>query len=317
MTSLNFEIHTCREWCLDAIHRFLQGRLDRSAFRTVLQERWAEKREIVWAISYRTTIAKRRAEQEQSGSDEPTPARPCDPRRLPRLLDRLCKLCSEGKGEEPFRDSIKEALQAYRDFCIMTGEARHINCVPSVPVFERPLPAGGNYRYPCTVDDIRRQLARVPEYDLEGLQSIGLSHPQKEDREFFGFYYHRWYRLRTPLILLHSVADVCEYNLSVYSSGDIKRRYRVRLGYGMRIERRGHKAAACWSEEAIRRYILENTLIHEIGHHVHYQQRRLARFLRYLPERDMEQFAEDYAIRFNRRRMEEQSTRICRSFGVK
>ncbi|MCW3051615.1 MAG: hypothetical protein JWN14_785, partial [Chthonomonadales bacterium] len=111
----------------------------------------------------------------------------------------------------------------------------------------------------------------------------------------------RLYPTGKPGILLHSSMHDFGFRLrNGYDPGYLKRRLRAELQYGLQIERRGNKAFCFWSPEDIRRFTLEHVLLHEIGHHVEYQQRARANYSRWLPSPLKEQFAEDYALRFQR-----------------
>ena len=77
---------------------------------------------------------------------------------------------------------------------------------PEVYVFERPL-EGPGWVYPCSVEDIRGQLAAVPECDLEGLHSIGLVPATRKDCNANG----RYFVGARPAIRLYSHAYPLEY----------------------------------------------------------------------------------------------------------
>jgi hypothetical protein len=154
-----------------------------------------------------------------------------------------------------------------------------------------------------TIEEIRARLARVPEYDLEGLWAVGLEAPSKDHIDAYGLY-DRW-RLqgRRPIIALYSYQHPWEYRIPRrYRSRRIAQAYRVALSFGMEVDYQGSRPTLRWSEECLRRYMLEHTLLHEIGHHVQFQQRWRAGYCRWLPGSVKEQFAEDYAIRATRRR---------------
>ncbi|MDQ2686240.1 MAG: SMP-30/gluconolactonase/LRE family protein [Armatimonadota bacterium] len=82
--------------------------------------------------------------------------------------------------------------------------------------------------------------------------------------------------------------------------GDIEHFWVVELSYGMQITQEGSRWVCQWEAEALRRFTVEHVLLHEIGHHVCFRQRRQEGFqgpLRHIPS---EQFAEDYALRLQR-----------------
>jgi hypothetical protein len=298
-------IDMSRQRYLDMIHRYLQGRLDYCTFRARLRFQWAQEHDALWQWAWQSTRAQRFLERDQLINGEAPLAPPSDLRRMPRMLDRLCRLCIEAHQEASFRASVQVLLTAYRDPEATSDEARYIYYAPRIPVFERPLPSGSNHRYLCTVEDIRAQLALVPEYDLEGLWAIGLSPLARKNSHAYGTYYRRKYPMGKPVILLHSVKGALSFMLRSHSDpGYIQQRYRVDCSYGMQIDRRGRSVICRWSAESACRFMVEHVLLHEIGHHVLYQQRWRAGLLRRLASPIHEQFAEDYALRFHRARQE-------------
>ena len=203
--------------------------------------------------------------------------------------------------EESLRAYVEELFAAYRDPEVTIGEGQYIAYPPRIPVFERPLPVGSRHWYPCSVADIRKQLALVPEYDLEGLWAIGLSPLLPDDHYCDATYYCRRYPIGKPVILLHSRTNHFVYKLRRRRDiGFIKQRLQTELEYGMQIERCGDVFYCRWPVESQRRFTVEHVLLHEIGHHVEYQQRARAQYRRRLPSLMKEQFAEDYALRFQR-----------------
>src|SRR5262249_61759223 len=111
-------------------------------------------------------------EQDLLSQGELPRAEPDGPRRLPRMLDRLSTLCIQAHKEEPFRASVQELFAAYRDPCVAVSETLYSAYPPRIAVFARPLPAGSDHRYPCTVEDIRAQLPQLPDYALDRLCPI-------------------------------------------------------------------------------------------------------------------------------------------------
>jgi hypothetical protein len=172
-------------------------------------------------------------------------------------------------------------------------------------VFQRPLLCKTGDRYPCTVEDIRLQLTRVPEYDLEGLWAIGLASLDRSDDNSYGTYYRRFRPMRKPVILLHSSRGKRQFRLHFRSDpGYIKWWFKVECSCGLEIDCTGGRAICTWHDEHYRRYVVEHVLLHEIGHHVQYQERWRSGYRRWLRSPVKEQFAEDYAIGFNREKAE-------------
>lgn len=159
-------------------------------------------------------------------------------------------------------------------------------------LFERPLPPG--WIYPCTLEDIQQRLQILRREDLEGLCAIGLAPSTQKDQSTNG----RYFRDGQPTILLYSYPDTLEYKMPPFvKQKHIQQDLRVELKYGMQVEQTGSRWWCRWTQENLRRYTIDHVLLHEIGHHVHHQQRS-KQGLAYLPATQAsEQFAEDYALR--------------------
>jgi hypothetical protein len=217
------------------------------------------------------------------------------------MLDRLCSLCDCCADDERLLARVRDLISAYRDPDTGGEEAQHIWYGPRINLFERPLPQGTGHRYPCTLADVRAQLARVPEYDLVDIFAIGLTPSTRKDNGAYGTY-NRWkYPHYKPVIMLHSM----EPGSALWLGGQrdwtsLRARFGVEHGSVMPYVACGNRSADSCSTEVLRRYIVEHVLLHEIGHHVQYQERWRAGYSRYLPKHVKEQFAEDYAVRFNR-----------------
>lgn len=106
------------------------------------------------------------------------------------------------------------------------------------------------------------------------------------------------------MILLYSFKGTGEFKLRGRSDpGFLQQWFCVERSYGIEMERTGRSPDCLWSAENLRRYIVEHVLLHEIGHHVQYQQRWRAGIRCRLASHIHEQFAEDYAIRFHRAKL--------------
>ncbi len=304
-------LDTARQRYLNLIPRYLQGRTEHMG----LWQCWPTDRDAVWQAAWNSARSERCREREAVAEDKLPPLEPADPRRLPRLIDRLSSLRAElgkVKGKEKDKDNEKDAEEAFRAsvarllaayYCpgSDSSEGRSIDHRRRIAVFERPLPEGSGHRYPCTVRDIRARLAAVPEYDLEGIWAIGLAPPTRRKCRAYGTYYSWMPPIGKPVILLYSWRSSFKFKLRYRDDpGYIERNLSVELEYGMKIEHDGGKAICCWPDGALRQYIVNHVLVHEIGHHVQYEQRWRAGSDRWLPRRLCEQFAEDYAIRSNR-----------------
>ena len=296
-------IDSSRQRYLDLIHRYLQGRLAFRHFRHVFISRWAEERDAHWLSAWESTRTERCMEHELQVNGKALPSLPADPRRYCRMLDRLSVHCLQAGKEAPLRAKVEELLAAYRQPEHTGGEARYVAYPPNIPIFERPLPGGKKHRYPCTVNEIRRQLALVPEYDLEGLWAIGLWPCDFYHSDAYATYFRRHYPERKPMIVVWSDAGGLQFKLRRRCDpGYVERWFHVEAEYDIQMDNSGARTVCRWSKEDLSRYLVEHVLLHEIGHHVQYQQRQRSKLARRLPSNLQEQFAEDYAIRFNRQR---------------
>jgi hypothetical protein len=165
----------------------------------------------------------------------------------------------------------------------------------SVRLFERPVLPG--WVYPCTLDDIHAQLARVPAADLVSLSAVGLVPATRKDCDAYA--YHRWDGL--SVIHICSQPEGLSWKLYPHAKrGHIEHCFAVELSFGMQVERTGSRWRVHWQAEDLRRYTPEHVLLHEIGHHVQKMQRLREGLRSRLPVAAKEQFAEAYAGRLRR-----------------
>ena len=264
---------------LSLIYLFLDGHVDATAFRHRFLSRWAEEREESWQAAHCSPC--------------------CDFRPLMRLLDRLDTACSSGGKRH---DLYLKVLNLRDEYQAAKGgdTASVLAAPPHLPLFERPLPDG--WVYPCTLDDIRQQLALVPEQDTEGLLAVGLAAPKREDRRYHGTYWYWSWRMKTPAIHLYAwPASLSFKTRRHYSVGEVQQCFAVELSYGMRTERAGSRLLCRWEPECLRQYAAEHVLLHEIGHHVQRRQRLRVALSSFPGHTASEQFADGYALRWGRR----------------
>ena len=246
------------QWFLDLVWRFLDNKIGHYNFHGQFQTRWAERREDLWltASAARFTTGQRR-----------------DFRPLMRFLDAV--ELSLRKKQEPaaLTATVRDLTNNY--YKLKRRNNLDCHARPNNPffqrcpvnVFERPCSPGR--LYPCTLVDLRRQLACLPEQDLVGLWAVGLANPDQYEQNAWGIYYRYYWHARGPIIFILSQPPL--EGLS--------------------------------KEPSLSRFILDSVLPHEIGHHVQYEQRRRSRYERALPTATKEQFAEDYALRWARGKM--------------
>jgi hypothetical protein len=153
------------------------------------------------------------------------------------------------------------------------------------------------YVYPCSLDDIRQALASLPEGDLLGLHSVGLTMPVRPHRNANAVYFNE----PVPRIAVCAYPDSLEIpmprRLTLVAA---TRAFADELRHGMKLERREGRVFAVWNAKNLRGFILGHVLPHEVGHHVfrHILRRRLQPGWRDAAE--SEKFAEHYARRWGK-----------------
>ena len=199
-----------------------------------------------------------------------------------RRLPRRCRAKVEwGKGVS---SSIKSTNFGYD---------RRSPFAPMIRLFEAPLPAGAGV-YPCTVEDLRERLAHFPPADVEDLWAVGLVPSTRKDCSAHARYFYP----PKPSIYVYSYAASLRIKQPAHTTqSDVERGLAVELAYGMDVELHGARWYCQWQREALRRFIVEHVLPHEVGHHVYGQRRRRAGLEHRPRTRESEQFAEAYALR--------------------
>jgi hypothetical protein len=165
-----------------------------------------------------------------------------------------------------------------------------------VHVFQTPL-ASEAWVYPCTASDLQERLSQFPPSDIEGLESVGLVPATARDHSANA----RYFRREKPLIHIYSHPATLDYKQPAHVRGShIVVGLAREIEFGMRVEQVGSRWLCRWDAAALRRFILEHLLAHEIGHHVHYAQRQRLGLGPPPSVREGEQFAEAYALRMAR-----------------
>lgn len=160
--------------------------------------------------------------------------------------------------------------------------------------FEEPLVPG--WVYPCTLDEMKDVLSRLPEADLEGLAAVGL-HASTKKRWAANAQYD--YRKAGSRITLWSIQDTFRYRLDPNIKRGPLTRFLVReMEFGARLVEAGARFEVVWGLEEYRDFMLYHVLLHEVGHHVHFShQARAGHKTGRLSHNFKEQFAEAYACR--------------------
>jgi len=170
--------------------------------------------------------------------------------------------------------------------------------VGRIRLFEEEI--GSGLIYPCSLVDIRDVLMRLPEPDTVGLHSVGLAVGTKRTRHANAAYFLG----PPPRILLYALPNSLDYSLGRrLTKSQIAIRLSEEIQYGMKTEVIDGVAHALWNGDALRKFVLNHVLPHEIGHHVYRYvlKRQLSPAWRDFEE--SEKFAEHYAIRWAQGRM--------------
>ena len=288
--------YSYRSWYLNLIGDRIDRRMELCAFHLAFRYRWAAERENVWMAAAGTGCQKDRQEF----------------LALPRFLDAACDALIAARSGDEFIEPFQRMWAAYRRPRAWSPPHLQFRLPLGPAVYQRQLPASGSQVYPCTVEDIRQKLERVPEWDLQGLWSIGLEQAGRDLATTYGCYYPRKWPTYKPVIVLPSQESSLSFKTHWrVTPGAAEKRFSVELRFGMRLDYRGCRATCSWPASSLRQYILEHVLLHELGHHVQHQQRLRAGHygaLRWVPS---EQFAEDYALRMERRPVRRSSGAAC------
>ncbi len=159
-----------------------------------------------------------------------------------------------------------------------------------IRLFQKPILPGWNY--PCTLEDIKTKLETVPLNDLEHPYAAGLVPSTKKDYSANGKHVHRV----KPTITLYSIRDDYQYRLPARTKRkDVLRSFEVELEYGMTLIEENSKFTLNWEPAQLKSFILNPVLLHEIGHHVYFENRLRQGFKDNSRTNDSERFAEHYA----------------------
>jgi hypothetical protein len=175
------------------------------------------------------------------------------------------------------------------------GQVSRIGQWYGIALFETPLLPG--WFYPCSAEDICNQLDRLPSADLAGLATVGLVASTRKNCSA----YARYCPSPSPTIFVYSYPDTLSFKLAPHTPrGCAESSFTLQREFGMRLEAVGARLYCRWDPDDLRRYMLEYTLVHEVGHHVQWIDRWCQELKPLVNRGAMEQFAEDYAIRFIR-----------------
>ena len=118
-----------------------------------------------------------------------------------------------------------------------------------------PPPKG--HTYPCTLSELKRQLRRVPAHYLEGLWQVRLSNQVRRYRDRDGDYLDGEIRL-------FPYPEQLTFAPSPRPNDPFDREW---LAWGATLVESNGSRSLQWTREALRRYVLDHVLLHELGHH--------------------------------------------------
>lgn len=141
-----------------------------------------------------------------------------------------------------------------------------------------------DYYHPCTPDDIRAVLSRLPRRYTKDLRAVILRRIPRSDRDR-GVEARR--RMRCIVLNAFPMANEIDWGAAPPSQ-DSRKHY---AAWCDTWEQRNGRWIQVWTPEQVRRYYLYHLLLHELGHinqpHFHSSRRR-------------ESFAEDFALTWAR-----------------
>jgi hypothetical protein len=161
-----------------------------------------------------------------------------------------------------------------------------------------------DFEHACSVDDVARMLYHIPPEDLNGLERVVFRQPKRKEFIFspvWGrmIYLYEFENRDAPAIILEAACangkQVWPKSLSVDSQKELERLRQD--GHKFVTDRRNHIAP--FDKVAVRNTQLYRTLLHEIGHYVHYLQnlQTLDHYFDHIATREKEIFAHAYAER--------------------
>lgn len=166
--------------------------------------------------------------------------------------------------------------------------------IPVIRFFQEAL--CGNRVYPCTIEEIESQMAQFPASDIQGIWAVGLACTTSKKNDANGSYAFG----EKPTIRLFSYPDTYAYQQPAsVKEKDADKFLIVEKSYGMRIEKCNNRIWCHWSAEALKCFMLDYVLRHEVGHHMFWM-RSQPRFLDEPYRKQSELFAEQYAQRNSR-----------------
>lgn len=133
------------------------------------------------------------------------------------------------------------------------------------------------FSYSCTPSDVKRILNRLPKEDLEGLEYIVFRQPKKKESILSAvwgrlIYYFEFEGDYGPAIIIEATPAWKTFTYPKKQSVDETLEFELLKMDGMEFKESKRAYVADVDESVIRSVQLYRTLLHEVGHYVHYLQ---------------------------------------------
>ena len=161
-----------------------------------------------------------------------------------------------------------------------------------IKYFSEPDKVG--WEYPASIIQIEKVILSLPSSDTDGIYAIGLVQSTRKQSSVDGRYFH------TPQPTIHIYSYRSDYRFKLASNTKMKHvlnYLNVEIKYGMRLQQEGSRLVCCWDPLDLELFVLKHVLLHEVGHHVFYQNRSGNHLTKYPGRTVSEQFAEAYAVK--------------------
>ena len=152
------------------------------------------------------------------------------------------------------------------------------------------------WKFPTTIENVRKVVESLPTEDVEGLYSVGLVQSDRATRHRNGVYYFQ----PKPDIKLYTYPFDLRYKQpATVKLKHVELHQRVEIEFGMKIRLEGSRLICAWESAELERFILFHVLLHEVGHYVFHSHWELNGLKRVTNRVSSEQFAEAYALRMH------------------
>ncbi len=189
--------------------------------------------------------------------------------------NRNIGISKQGYGKDNVL-SIPQPADTLQDFYERFDEAEiHTISIRNteIPVAVEQVKKG--YFYSCTPADVQRILHQLPEHDLEGFGMIIFRQPKKKEVILSSVWGRLIYSLEfrhdyCPAIILEATPTITHYSYPKKQSVEEQREFELLQQDGLHFVSSKRVYIADIDEEKVRSIQLYRTLLHEVGHYVHY-----------------------------------------------